>query len=228
MSFLLSSGLRSANPDSVVPQSDLLFRFVAENLSLSNVDIISSWPDEEGWADLSGTATYRPNRLNGLATAEFDGVDDGLDGAGASSESQPNTIFIVGRITGGSGSNYSYFDTHSGGSGRHNFRWGNSVSNYQAFAGSLGSFGGSLNSDFHIFTVMFNNSNTALRIDGTQIGTSNAGSLALDGVALGYVPGEGQFLEGDIAEVVGASASLSSTVISNEEQRLANQYGIGL
>jgi hypothetical protein len=201
---------------------------VADPLSLSDGDTILSWSDIEGFANLSGSATYRDSRLNGHATAEFDGTNDGLKGAGSSSEAQPNTFFIVARITGDGDSSYSLIDTHRGGSGRQSFLWSSGSQQYAAFAGLFSRFGGSLNSDFHIYTIEFNGNSSFLRIDGSLIGSADPGTLSLDGIALGFTPGGSSYLEGDIAEVVGASASLSSTTISDEEQRLANQYNITL
>jgi len=207
----------SAIPDSAIAHYD------ATRLSLSDGEGVSTWPDELGYADVSGTATYRASSLNGNPTVEFDNTDDGLSGSASTAHSQPNTIFVVGRIT-GSG-NQTFVDSVGG---RHQLRWSGGGNEYQTYAGSLANFGGSLDSNWHVHTVLIDGSTSTFWKDSTQIGSSGAGGQDLDGAALGYVPGEGQNLGGNIAEAVFCNTALSTSDRESEEQRLADKWGITL
>lgn len=216
---LNSGGLRSVSVERKIP-SEAFADYYAPGMDNSGGDTVSTWTDQLGYADVTGSGTYRESVQNSNAAIEFNGTDDGFDSTASTSYSQPNTIFLAGKLTGTS-DNQTYFDSVDA---RQQLRWGSSK--YEFYAGSLAGVGGSLDSDWHIYTAVFDGGSSYLRVDGSQTGSGNPGSQGIDGIALGYVPGEGQYLEGFIGEIIFCDGALSSSTISDEESRLADFWGV--
>ena len=94
---LITGDIVYAIPDNTVARYD------ASQLSLSDGDTVSVWPDEQGDNDLdiqTGSPTYVESGINGNPAIAFNG--DGLEGTGLS-VTQPNTTYVVFEYQGGRG-----------------------------------------------------------------------------------------------------------------------------
>lgn len=128
---------------------------------------------------------------------------------------QPNTIFVVGSANNASGDIGNFVDGNiaagaGGSTGRHIF--GATTSNQWRAFGGLNIAGGSRNTSFHVFSVIFNGASSALYVDGSSVASGDAGStdLKMLRVGIGYDASSGQDLDGDIGEILIYSGALSS------------------
>jgi len=174
-----------------------------------------------GYDLVSGTYSGVGASINGVQAGDFDGADDNVYTSFAS-ESQPNHVFIVinsDAVTG----NTSPFD---GDTAVSQLVFVTNVSgNWAMIAGSTLE-DGTANTGPIIISALFNGSNSAIRVNGTE-STGDAGTTALDGVSLGARGDGSNNYDGAIGEVLVYPQDKSS-VVGDIEKYLADKWGITL
>lgn len=191
----------------------------------SDGDTVTSWTDAgsqgKNLAEATNPPTYRTNVINSLPVVRFDGTNDTMTAAAITSISQPLTVFMV--VKSNNLSKDRYWDTRI--TGRTLF--GNDTSGYELYAGSAVLTGGTRDTSWHIFTVIYNGASSIARRDGTSIITGNPGTNAM---APEFVVGSdglgGDFMSGDVAECGVYNSALSTANHNALGQGLATKYGL--
>lgn len=89
--------------------------------------------------------------------------------------------------------------------------------------------GGSYDTSYHVYAVIFDGADSVLRIDGANSLSGDAGTNAFDGISLGTQATSGVTGEVYWAEYLPCDADLRDTgELSTQEQRVANKYDITL
>lgn len=210
---------QSAIPDSAIAHYD------AQALSAFNDgESVSSWPDELNNFDASGNGgpIYRESGINGHPSIEFDGTDDRYTATGLNI-SQPNTIFAVVEGSGlGDGSRYYVVD---GDADRNLLRFDDN-DEWGIYAGS--EVYGSTDTTVQLLAARFDGANSLLREDGAETLSADAGTEGLDDLIIGAQVGGNNQWSGYIGEIVVCDGGLASSEIQDEEQRLADKWGISI
>jgi len=208
----LSTGV-AVIPDSVVHQYD------ASELSLSDGDTVSSWPDAEGTRDLSaiGAPTYTVSRINGNATVYYDGSDDGHTNSNLT-QSQPD--YVVGVFEVVTPGNDPRLWT--GDATRQIGGIGTTGGNWQAWAGDSFIRGGSPDTNPHIFGGFYDGAGSEVRVDGSVVATGDLGANSLDGLDLGEGDGHNEYYLGELLIL----DNPSSGDIGGAESYLSDKWGI--
>jgi len=204
-------------PDSAVAQFD------AQKLSgFSDGDTVSSRIDQSdaGFDLTNGSGTYRASGLNGFPTVDYNGSSDGHDAATGLSVTDKFVIFaVIDSDFGVSPSNNQMLWAHD--SANEGFQFNGSWSLFL----SGGSFTGSVSSLGNLITVVVDGSNSAIRQDGSQVG-SGSSSGTIDVGAIGYFPNDGaRNFDGDIPFVEIHNGSVSNG-LQTREQEIADMYGL--
>ena len=211
-------------PDTAIAQYD------ATELTLNNDDSVETWTDVIGGFDLTDGSppTYKTNVQNGNAVVRFDGVDDKIyiDDVGLT-ENQPVSIAFVAKQNAGSergmfgsgndSTDFFYTRTDDG-------------EEWRMFAGSdVQSNSNNHNNEWNIHFVVFNGSNSFIRLNGSEVASGDAGGTNLEGFLIGdiSVP-QDRFLEGDVGEALIYETALDGSTLDSEEQRLSDKWGISI
>jgi len=182
---------------------------------------VTDWNDQEGSRDLSGTATdYVSSAINGNPAIQFDGTDDVLTVA-FSAISQPTTIFAVVQTDDAD----SFQAAFSGESSTHDIGQGISGGKQIINAGTSVT-AGTADTNPVLLTAVFDGANSVLRDNGTEIATGDAGTNALNGISAGARTGNDFFYDGYIGELLPLNERASQTTIDEQEQRMADRWGI--
>lgn len=171
--FIAAMG-ETAIPDSVVEQFDAREQFDSSDEGTTT----SSWTGING-TTIGGTSpTVAGNSINGYRALDFSGVSAGLRGTLSQSYSEPYTVFIVAELQSDSAQQYLF----DGDDSFNLICWNNS----QEWAINTGSSTLSDGSDtsIQVFTLVADSSD-ALRLDGSEAVSGDAGSNALDGITVG-------------------------------------------
>ena len=199
-------------------------RYDARNLSLSDGQTVTSWPDEVASADLSAVSSpkYVTSAINGVPAVEYDGVDDRHDASFASSISDPYSIFFSGRLKTRNDGNadIAFADNPVPGSGFVGFQIGNGSGSYKwKINGGSDQVLGTNDTNAHIFSALFNNGTGTFREDSQTIASKNSDSDKNDfeGISLarrsdGFEPGNIEIVE---VLVYSADESSNQTQIEN-------------
>lgn len=209
----------------------------------------TQWTDKSNFshnANPHGGATTRPtfqtNELNSLSVVRFDGVNDGLSinpyselvNAGAV------TVFVVSKLT-SSVSDPQIFGTTDGKFSM-NYDTINNVWRFNAPTGMAGMFvgpaTGANDNAWHIHTVAFDGSQgtnatkfryrrdkTAITLTFPSTVASTIGSSSQFDIGFNSA-GPGNFMEGDIAELLVFDKALTNTEITNIENYLSTKWGL--
>jgi len=168
-----------------IPDSGVKHYYDVRELNASDGDSISQLDDQKGSENLTQSTsadqpTYKANQINGNPSLLFQ--SDYLNVDFSTTISQPFEIFMVGRFNDVSGENYRGYDAFN-----------NRVrlltndlsdeSQWNMFAGSS-LRGGTLDTNVHYWTSVFNGSNSINRLDGSDLANGDAGSNNLDGLTL--------------------------------------------
>ena len=194
--------------------------------------LVDSWNDQilaGGDDDAAALGTRRPT----LTTANTgNGVHNVIDFSGAhylktldfsgGDMAQANAIFIVASWD--TLSNDSLFDGISSGE-RHAVytRTGNT---YGMYAGSQTINGNvqAVTGEFQVFSALFNGSSSLFRVNGVNVLSGNTGSNVLGGLSIGSNYGAGNFLDGQVAEVLVYNGGLNTAQTEDIEDYLQNKY----
>jgi len=209
-----------------IPDSGLLHYYDAKEISATDGDSISQLDDQQGSENLtqltsSKQPTYRTNRINGNPTLLSQ--SDYLDVNFASNISQPYEVFFVGRFNTVGGANYRGYDGFNN-LVRLNANDATGEDSWTQYAGSI-IRGGSLDTNIHLWTNVFNGSNSVQRLDGAQIAIGNSGSDSLDGLTLGNISGGGDGTDIDICWWGVYDPTATGYSRSDVESYLVNEWG---
>lgn len=185
---------------------------------------VSEWRDKSGndRHASQGTGNNQPDytgTLNGRSVITFDGSNDSLATI-SFSISQPYSLLMVARRTGGAGQNF--YDRINTGP-------------------ALGTFGGvffilvtsglngpAQDTNYHIFHAKHNGASSVFRIDKNDFATGNPGTSALNqGIRFGArADGAGSFMTGSIAEILLFSKMLSTAEQTATEAYLSKKWSV--
>ncbi len=219
-----------------IPTTNLKLHLRSDLAVTSASSAVSSWGDVSGFDNdaSQSTSANQPtlvsNSMNGNPVIRFDGTNSKLTlptSATLGIQSNPYEMFIVAKssssnvqflIAGG----YENFEYHLNGAAGARFIPLNST-----FI-DKGSAGNYADGNAHVFSARASSSGGAVRVDGTDGGTSSADILSSNSGALQLgVRSDGTYyFNGDIAEVILYNTNLSTSDRSTVEHYLANRYGI--
>ena len=135
---------------------------------------------------------------------------------------QPNTIFIVYKITGALAGTYIVFDGIAG-SDRNSF---NSISNNFGIYVNTG-ITSTADADDNIHVGLFNGASSEYWVNGGLVVSGDAGSGSLGGITLGSrMDLAGNFAGGEIMEVIGYNSDISATDRDIITAYLADKWNI--
>ena len=210
----------------ISPPDNTVAHYDASQLSLTDGDTVSVWPDEQGDNDLdiqTGSPTYVESGINGNPAIAFDG--DGLEGTGFS-VTQPNTTYVVFEYQSG-------FDggrVLSGVSKRQTTPEADQSSNRWSIHGGAGLVFGTQDINIQQMTAVFDGANSIIREDGVEIAVGDAGTNYLGGLSVGYGArgyydyGEGRhYADAYVSEIVVVN---SGSVDLDFETQLLEKWGI--
>jgi hypothetical protein len=214
----------SAIPDGRVGNFD------ATALSLSDGDAVDTWPDTEGDfgdlnADSSRTPVYDADGMNGNPAVEMS--EDFFTVTPATEISQPFYFFAVYNNDDANSEQFIFLQKDTG----------NRVRILQLADGSL-SFdvggttisGGSADRNNHVVVFGAESGSGFIRFDGTQVASGSVGSTSINGA---YQVGNNTFsryADGSVAqmEYFEPASAFSDSTIQDEEQRLADKFGVSI
>lgn len=193
----------------------------------SSSGAVSQWNDKSGngYHLLQSTAGNKPTTgtrtQNSLNVLDFNGSSNFLDTTTWSSQAQPTTVFAVAKGD-ATATQYNVFDTTSG---RQNLYY-RGTGQYGLWSGSAEVFGGTVNTNPHVFSCVFNGASSVLYLDGSSIATGNPGTNAASGqfrVGMNSTPGSR--LDGWVAEIVFYPSALSTGGRQSVESYLKAKWG---
>lgn len=161
---------------------------------------VSQWDDKSGNAEhlTQGTGSNRPTTgtrtQNSLNVLDF--TNDRLVNSSIAAVTQPYTVYLA-YAHDSTGTQYVIDGTTSGG------RAGLLISTtWQTFAGNLLNTGDSPNTNFNIWKLVFNGVSSEVYLNGTLIGSGNAGTQVPAGLVIGSDWSASFFFDGIFGEYV--------------------------
>jgi len=211
----------SAAPD-IPDAQNLVARYDARNLSLSDGQTVNTWPDEVGNADLSissGTPTYVSNGISGVPSVDYDGNNDSHSVVFGNSLSEPFSVFLSARLRSLSGFP-SIFNQPTSGSGFTGFRAFGDFGQFSYKTTGLGDTNdlGAADTNPHILSNVFANNDGTLRVDSSFSGSGLAATenRDLEGIRLASRESDTDFCNLLVTEVLVYSVDESSNQVSIE------------
>ncbi|MFA6979290.1 MAG: T9SS type A sorting domain-containing protein [Ignavibacteriaceae bacterium] len=219
-----------------IPTTNLKLHLRSDLAVTSATSAVSNWGDVSGFDNdaSQSTSANQPtlvsNSMNGNPVIRFNGTNSKLTlptSATLGIQGNPYEMFIVAKSSSSSiqflvsGNATEQFEYHLSGVG---VRFIPITSAYL----DLGSSGAFTDGNAHIFSGRASSSGGAVRVDGTDGGTSSANILSSNSGALQLgVRSDGTYyFNGDIAEVIFYNTNLSTSDRSTVEHYLANRYGV--
>lgn len=211
-----------------------VFWYKADALSLGNTSPVATWTDSSsGGHNATATGTAQPlfetNVLNGLPVVRFASASlQSLTISATLLSTQPNTIIAVAKQTSKTTAG-RFFDQHA----TNRQGMGFSVTNGRAQFGCFDTVSLTDLTDhsgaFHILTATFNGISSSVYVDGVFATGGQAGTVA--GSTSSFIGSDGSgtaanYLNGDIAEIIGFSPALSEIDRIAEEVSLAQKWGL--
>jgi hypothetical protein len=200
-----------------------------------NSNAISQWSDKSGSGNhaTQSTATNKPtltaSAQNGKPVITFDGTNDYLTSTSLNI-SQPYSIFAVAKTTIGSGRDY-IFDGVTNDSDRSMVALNKSGTvQVQSSSGVWSNSNINTPTDYFTFSSTYNGTNGLIGINGTTVSNFNTGTRNLsNGLRIGANwTASGDFLEGNIAELLIVNSTLSTNYRQQIEGYLAHKWGLTL
>lgn len=221
--FWRASSVASLTPDQI---AGLQLWYKADQITgLNDADPVTTWTDLGALlknltqSTAGNKPSYRTNVINSLPVVRFDGTDDRMSTASFTSVPQPTTFFVV--VKSNNLSKDRYFDT----AGRQLF--GNDTTGYELYAGSTLLTGGTRDTSWHVFTIIFNGASSIARKDGTSTITGNPGAAAITLLHVGWDGlTDADDLSGDVAEIGMYNVALSASNHNALGVGLASKYGL--
>ena len=194
---------------------------------------VSNWADKSGnggsasQSTAANQPTFTASGLNNLPTLSFDGSNDYLRSS-TLNISQPYSIFMVAKTTGGSGRDY-LFDGIVDNNQRSLIALNNS-GKVQLWAGSWANSNINTPSGYFTIASVFNSASGVVSLNGTAVSSLNTGGRNLsNGITIGAnYPSTptADFLGGNIAEILIINSALDTIDRQKIEGYLANKWGL--
>ncbi len=194
----------------------------ATGITLNGSDV-SQWDDQTGNGRhlKQATAANQPEYDSNTPAVIFDGIDEFLESdAFAASLDQPFSVALVAQYVDGGATNTLYDNTTTSDKTSH----GSWASNHQIDYGSF-IFGGTPDTSRHILMILTSGL-TKLYIDGTVTINGTIGANNMEGLKLGCLAQESDFLEGNISEFILFDQHLSDAEKNEVGNYLADKYGL--
>lgn len=197
------------------------------SLTLSGSDV-TQWDDLSGngrhLEGVEGTPTLVSAGLNGRDIIRFAALDNMyVASANRATLSQPNTFFAVMRYESGSRSFAIDAEINSE---RHILAL-NESGGKGMYAGTWAT-GGTSDTSWHIFSALFDTTDSTLREDGAALFTGqDVGTRPFETTNIGG-RSTSDGLNGDVAEVLIYSRALTSQEIDDVESYLSSKWGVSL
>lgn len=212
-----------------------VFWYKADALSLGNTSPVATWTDSSvGAHDATASGTARPlfetNVLNSLPVVRFASASlQSMTVSATLLSTLPNTVIAVAKQTSKTTAG-RFFDQTTTGS--HRQLLGLAVTSGFAQFGNVTVLadGTDHSGGFHILTVVFNGSSTSTAyVDGVIVVSGSSGTQV--GATSSFIGSDGSgtaanYLNGDIAELIGYSSALSDADRKTEEASLATKWGL--
>ena len=206
-----------AIPDITIPDN-IVAHYDASQLSLTDGDTVSVWPDEQGDNDLdiqTGSPTYVESGINGNPAIAFDG--DGLEVTGLS-VTQPNTTYLVFEYQSVNVSSQVLSDV----SERQSVGWPSNEGNWRTFAGDY--LNGSSDIGIQQMTAVFDGGSSIIRENGVETAVGDAGNNDLGSLSVGYDSElNSYYADAYVSEIVIVN---SGSVDLDYENQLLKKWGI--
>ena len=211
-----------------------LFTDAAGTTPAGNGDVVGHWADKSGnsnnvtQATTSKKPTLQNGILNGLPVVRFD-ADDWLriNPFVSGTITQPNTTFVVYKISAVSGSTQVILGGVTNGN-RQLILKDPAADKLGLFAGAVLLSGETADTNWHIASAVFNGASSFLRLDGTQIVSGNPGAENQEGATLAATFNAAGVLDGDEAEALEYGGELSAGDITLVENYFSNKWGVTL
>lgn len=217
-----------AIPDSEVSDSDIIDHWdPITAFDGRDGDSISSWDGRLGNLTVTGgSPSVLGNGISGYTSLDFNGAGDTLSTDFSSPEGQPFGVFFVFQLPTLPSDLKSLISSKN--SNVTQITYSDSSDTFTCFAGDT--LTGPSLADTTVPIVGFygfDGSNTIIRNNQTEV-TGNAGTNSLDGVSFGSVNDSDRFWPGLLGEIVVTNTIPSQSTIEDEEQRMADRWGITL
>lgn len=198
---------------------------------LNDGDTIATWSDASGngrHATSAAGPTYKANIINGLPVARFNGSNQYLATTTTPSLAQPNTVFVVGKLSNAWTGDGAMFDSTTA-LGQFFEIYPLDTKAYQMYAGfGVNSATTKTSKAFRIFEVTFAGASSSVIVDGATVVTGNSGSSGIAGLRIGSRGNNSKWLNGDIAEIMVFNANVSSSNRALIRAYLYQKYARGL
>jgi hypothetical protein len=211
-----------------IPDSGLVHRYDATELTLKDGESVSTWADSSGSEDATAVnaPTFRTSGINGNPSVKFvDSSNHYLNVDFSSSISQPLEYFAVVDLSNNSFSQ-DYID---GFSQNVRTRFSYYSDSFELKAGNAVQFGSSPPTTPTIATSIFDGGSSELRLNGSGQGTVDVGTNGLDGLHIGTrIGGTNTSINGYLGEILVYDPAVSGYSRSDVESYLSNKWGISL
>lgn len=183
-----------------IPDTELLqAQYDATGISASDGSSLSAWEDSHNDNDLSGTATYHTDVINGHPSVRTDGVEDVLAADFGDSFSEPFAIFAVLGLRTNTTDDYDMI--YDGGTADEaRFYSGNDDGSWGVYQGDP-VLDGVADTDLHVVGTLFD-SEDIIRLDGAEVVSGSSGSASLTGAHIGSRASQTWFANADYGEVL--------------------------
>ena len=214
---------------SAIPDSGNLYSHydVSDLDGLSEEDVISTLEDLSGnGRDLTGQATYREDDLNGLPTAELDGIDDGWDSE-LGGVNQPQSAYAVVNVDDMSNRQTVIGAEESiGGDIVNPIEARAEDDDWQMFWGSSIQ-GSSVSDGWQLTSAIADGSESRFRKDGSEEFTGDVGTSEWGAGSIGYRASENdRHLQGNIAEVLIYDVKHDDETAGEVESYLSDKWSL--
>ena len=210
---------------------------VASNITKDGDGYVSSWKGSINSIDLAqATEIKQPQwldaQLNGYPAIKFDGdafpAGDYLQGAFDSTYAQPNTFILVCSEPTDNNDRRVYFDGDDALNEEFLYYDGRiGQDTYKIGAGSSKVITYPLGTGFKIFTCVFNQASSIVRVDGVDYSpVGDVGSNSLDGLILGANPVPTYYADISVTDLIFVNAALTVPQMQAIEARLTTRYAL--
>lgn len=196
---------------------------------LSDGDAVATWADKSGNsrdATAAGAAqpTYKTGIVNSKPTVRFNGSANYMATATTPALAQPNTVFWVGKVANAWVGDGAFFDSTTALKSMVEI-YPLDTKAYQMYADSaINSSTRRVTSAYRLYEAVFNGASSSLIADGQTQATGNPGAGGFAGVRIGSRGNGTKFLNGDIAEMLVYSGTLTEAQKNLIRSYLKSKY----
>ena len=204
---------------------------VGEGDPIGEGEDLTANQDHVNQAVAGNKPTLRLNVLNGLPVMRFDGTADYLQGAftNGGALAQPFTVFAVAQLD-ASVVNDDVTRFMVDGDDATNrlglYKTSTTAPDAWGIYAGTGLLGSAADTDWNIWTGLFNGVSSQFWHNGISEASGNAGAHQPDGISIGTSSGFTSFWKGDIAEIIIYAGNLPTADKNQVGSYLGQRYGI--